>query len=35
MINLGGNVLCVGGKSDLKDFTVGVKKPFTQSNELC
>lgn len=34
MINLGGNVLCVGGKSDTKDFTVGVKKPFTQSNEL-
>lgn len=34
MINLGGNVLCVGGKSDSKDFTVGVKKPFTQSNEL-
>lgn len=34
IINLGGNVLCVGGKSDSKDFTVGVKKPFTQSNEL-
>lgn len=34
MINLGGNVLCVGGKGDDKNFVVGVKKPFTETNEL-
>lgn len=34
MINLGGNVLCVGGKGDNKNFVVGVKKPFTETNEL-
>lgn len=28
LVNLGGNVLCVGGKSDTEDFTVGIEKPF-------
>lgn len=34
VINLGGNVLCVGGKSSSNDFVIGVKKPFTQTNEV-
>lgn len=28
LVNLGGNVLCVGGKTDTEDFTVGIEKPF-------
>lgn len=34
VINLGGNVLCVGGKSASNDFVIGVKKPFTETNEV-
>lgn len=33
VINLGGNVLCVGSKSSTEAFTIGVKKPFTQTGE--
>lgn len=33
-INLGGNVLCVGGKNASTDFTIGVKKPFSENNEM-
>ena len=34
MINLGGNILCVGSKPENKSFSVGIKKPFTESNEV-
>lgn len=35
MINLGGNVLCVGAKPDGTAFNVGVQKPFADRNETC
>lgn len=28
IVNLGGNVLCIGGKSDREGFTVGIQRPF-------
>lgn len=31
IINLGGNILCVGGKTDSEGFGIGIQKPF--SNE--
>lgn len=34
LINLGGNVLCVGNKPDGKDFVIGIQKPFSQDNLL-
>ena len=34
IINLGGNVVCIGEKTDHTPFQVGIKKPFTQSNEI-
>ena len=33
MINLGGNVLCVGEKPDGSAFKVGIQKPFEDRNE--
>lgn len=33
MINLGGNVLCVGKKMDGSPFKVGIQKPFADRNE--
>lgn len=33
IINLGGNVLCVGKKPDGKPFKIGVQKPFADRNE--
>jgi thiamine biosynthesis lipoprotein len=33
MINLGGNVLCVGRKPDGSPFRVGIQKPFADRNE--
>lgn len=33
MINLGGNVLCVGEKPDGTPFHVGIQKPFADRNE--
>lgn len=33
MINLGGNVLCVGEKPDGTAFNIGIQKPFGGSNE--
>ena len=33
MINLGGNVLCVGSRPDGTPFTVGLQKPFADRNE--
>lgn len=32
LINLGGNVLCVGGKTDKTNFNIGIKKPFSDEN---
>lgn len=34
VINLGGNVLCVGQKRDGTDFNIGIKQPFGKDNEL-
>ena len=31
IINLGGNVLTIGSKSDGSDYTVGIQKPFDRS----
>lgn len=33
MINLGGNVLCVGNKPDGSAFKIGIQKPFADRNE--
>ncbi len=33
MINLGGNVLCVGQKPDGSAFNIGIQKPFADRNE--
>lgn len=33
MINLGGNVLCIGSKPDGTPFHVGIQKPFANRNE--
>lgn len=33
LINLGGNVLCVGSKPDGSDFSVGLQDPFGKRNE--
>ena len=34
LINLGGNVLAVGQKPDGTAFRTGIKKPFSETNEL-
>jgi FAD:protein FMN transferase len=34
LINLGGNVLCVGEKPDGSPFHVGIQKPFADRNEI-
>ncbi|HEX3020923.1 MAG TPA: FAD:protein FMN transferase [Lachnospiraceae bacterium] len=34
MINLGGNVLCIGSKPDGSPFAVGVQKPFSNQGEV-
>ncbi len=33
LINLGGNILCVGGKPDGSDFRIGIQQPFADRNE--
>lgn len=33
VINLGGNVLCIGSKSESEPFQIGVQKPFQDQNE--
>lgn len=33
IINLGGNVLCVGGRPDGTPFHIGLQKPFAERNE--
>lgn len=34
LINLGGNILAVGGKTDGKDFHIGIQKPFDERNTV-
>ena len=33
IINLGGNILTVGGKTDTEPFSIGVQKPFDERNK--
>lgn len=34
VINLGGNVICIGGKTDNEDFVIGVEAPFSDRSEI-
>ena len=34
IVNLGGNALCVGGKTDTEDFAVGIEKPFDSASVI-
>lgn len=34
IVNLGGNVLCIGGLRGEKPFTIGIKKPFGEDGEI-
>ncbi len=34
IVNLGGNVICIGGKSDTDDFSIGVEAPFSDRTEI-
>ena len=34
VINLGGNVICIGGKTDEDDFVIGVETPFSDRKEI-
>ena len=34
VINLGGNVICIGGKTDEDDFIIGVETPFSDRKEI-
>lgn len=34
VINLGGNVICIGGKTDEEDFVIGVETPFSDRSEI-
>lgn len=33
LIDLGGNILCIGGKPDGSDFRIGIQHPFADRNE--
>ncbi len=33
-VNLGGNVVCIGGKTDSDDFVIGVETPFSDRTEI-
>lgn len=33
-INLGGNVICIGGKTDDDDFVIGVEAPFSDRTDI-
>lgn len=33
IINLGGNLYCIGNKPDNSSYTIGIQKPFADSNE--
>ena len=34
VINLGGNVICIGGKTDEDNFAIGVETPFSDRSEI-
>lgn len=34
IVNLGGNVITIGGKSDHSDFNIGIQKPFEDRNSI-
>lgn len=34
VINLGGNIVTIGGKPDGSDFVIGIEKPFTDRTEI-
>lgn len=34
LINLGGNILCIGSKPDGRNFTIGIKQPFSEAAEI-
>ena len=34
VVNLGGNVVCIGGKTDEDDFAIGVEAPFSDRTEI-
>lgn len=34
IINLGGNILCIGSKPDGSAYKIGIKKPFSESGEI-
>jgi thiamine biosynthesis lipoprotein len=34
IINLGGNVTCIGGKSNVSGFSIGIEKPFSQNEVI-
>ncbi len=34
IINLGGNILCLGEKPDKSDFVIGIQKPFGDGNDV-
>ncbi len=33
-VNLGGNVICIGGRTDEDDFVIGVEAPFSDRSEV-
>jgi thiamine biosynthesis lipoprotein len=33
IIDLGGNILCIGGKTDTDPFRIGIQQPFADRNE--
>jgi thiamine biosynthesis lipoprotein len=33
IIDLGGNILCIGGKTEQEDFKIGIRQPFADRNE--
>ncbi len=34
LIDLGGNILCIGSKEDGQDFHIGIQQPFADRNEM-
>ena len=34
IVNLGGNIICIGGKSEDEDFNIGVETPFSDRTEI-
>ena len=34
IVNLGGNVICIGGKTEKDDFAIGVEAPFSDRTEI-